>query len=82
MLFKTSAALLLAAASLPTHAGTLLHDDPTQLDTVIVTGARNLTDERSVGEFSGVTDARTASAAVFFPREGRSAFVGLRLTYR
>jgi iron complex outermembrane receptor protein len=42
---------------------------------------RNLTDERYVGEFSAVTDARTASTAVFFPGEGRSAFVGLRLTY-
>lgn len=42
---------------------------------------RNLTDERYVGEFSAVTDARTASTAVFFPGEGRSAFVGLRLTW-
>ncbi|TPW02870.1 MAG: iron complex outermembrane recepter protein [bacterium] len=43
--------------------------------------ARNLTDERYVGEFSAVTDARTASTSVFFPGEGRSAFVGIRLTY-
>lgn len=43
--------------------------------------ARNLTDERYVGEFSAVTDARTASTAVFFPGEGRSVFVGLRLAY-
>lgn len=42
---------------------------------------RNLTDERYVGEFSAVTDARTASTAVFFPGEGRSAFLGLRLSY-
>jgi iron complex outermembrane recepter protein len=42
---------------------------------------RNLTDERYVGEFSAVTDARTASTSVFFPGEGRSAFVGVRLTY-
>lgn len=47
----------------------------------IYVDARNLTDERYVGEFSAVTDARTASTAVFFPGEGRSAFVGLRLTY-
>ena len=43
--------------------------------------ARNLTDERYVGEFSAVTDARTASTSVFFPGEGRSIFVGLRLAY-
>tara|TARA_R110002167_G_scaffold97566_2_gene257433 strand:+ start:145 stop:2217 length:2073 start_codon:yes stop_codon:yes gene_type:complete len=43
--------------------------------------ARNLTDERHVGEFSAVTDTRTASTAVFYPGEGRSAFVGLRLAY-
>lgn len=43
--------------------------------------ARNLTDERYVGEFSAVTDARTASTAVFFPGEGRSVFVGVRLAY-
>ena len=43
--------------------------------------ARNLTDERYVGEFSAVTDARTASTAVFFSGEGRSVFVGLRLAY-
>ncbi len=43
--------------------------------------ARNLTDERYTGEFSAITDARTASTAVFFPGEGRSAFIGLRLTY-
>jgi iron complex outermembrane receptor protein len=27
------------------------------------------------------TDARAAQTAVFFPGEGRSVFVGLRLTY-
>ena len=43
--------------------------------------ARNLTDERYVGEFSAVTDARTAATSVFFPGEGRSVFVGLRLAY-
>lgn len=43
--------------------------------------ARNLTDERYVSNFSAVTDARIASTAVFFPGEGRSAFVGLRLSY-
>lgn len=42
---------------------------------------RNLTDERYVGEFGAVTDARAASTAVFYPGEGRSAFLGLRLAY-
>jgi iron complex outermembrane receptor protein len=40
--------------------------------------ARNLLDERYVSNFSAVTDARTASTAVFWPGEGVSAFVGLR----
>lgn len=40
---------------------------------------RNLTDERYVGEFVAVTDARTASTAVFYPGEGRSGFLGLRV---
>ncbi|MEG1452050.1 TonB-dependent receptor family protein [Brevundimonas sp.] len=43
--------------------------------------ARNLTDERYVSEISAVTDARTASTAVFMPGEGRSAFVGVRLNF-
>lgn len=43
--------------------------------------ARNLTDARYVSEISAVTDARTASTAVFMPGEGRSAFVGVRLTF-
>ncbi|WP_198398692.1 TonB-dependent receptor family protein [Brevundimonas diminuta] len=41
--------------------------------------ARNLTDERHVAEFAAVTDARTASTAVFYPGEGRSVHVGIRL---
>lgn len=41
--------------------------------------ARNLTDERYVSNFGAVTDARVASTAVFWPGEGVSAFVGLRL---
>ncbi len=40
--------------------------------------ARNLTDERYVSNFSAVTNAQTASTAVFWPGEGISAFVGLR----
>jgi iron complex outermembrane recepter protein len=40
--------------------------------------ARNLFDERYVSNFSAVTDARTASTAVFWPGEGRSVFMGVR----
>ena len=43
--------------------------------------ARNLTDERYVSNFGAVTDARVASTAVFWPGDGRSAYVGLRLSY-
>lgn len=43
--------------------------------------ARNLTDEAYVANASAVTDARVASAAVFWPGEGRSAFVGLRTAF-
>ena len=49
--------------------------------TSVYVDARNLTNERYVGEFSAVTDARTTSTAVFFPGEGRSVFVGVRLAY-
>lgn len=43
--------------------------------------ARNLFDTAYISNFSAVTDATKASTAVFFPGEGRSLFVGLRLTY-
>lgn len=43
--------------------------------------ARNLTDKRYISNFSAVTDARTASTAVFFPGEGRSVFGGLTLSF-
>ena len=42
---------------------------------------RNLFDERYISNFGAVTDARAASTAVFFPGDGRSAFVGVRLSY-
>jgi iron complex outermembrane receptor protein len=41
--------------------------------------ARNLLDERYVSNFNAVVDARTASTAVFWPGEGVSAFVGIRV---
>jgi len=43
--------------------------------------ARNLTDERYVANASAITDARVTSTAVFWPGEGRSAFVGLRSSF-
>ncbi|MGH7026371.1 TonB-dependent receptor family protein [Brevundimonas sp.] len=49
-------------------------------NTSVYVDARNLTNERYVGEFSAATIA-TASTASFFPGEGRSVFVGLRLAY-
>jgi len=48
--------------------------------TTLFVDARNLTDERYVSEISAVTDARTASTAVFMPGEGRSLFIGLRIS--
>ncbi|WP_426025149.1 TonB-dependent receptor family protein [Brevundimonas sp. TSRC1-1] len=44
---------------------------------------RNLFDEAYVSNFSAVTDASLASVstAVFFPGEGRSAYVGVRMSY-
>jgi iron complex outermembrane receptor protein len=43
--------------------------------------ARNLTDEAYVSNFTAVTNARTASTAVFFPGDGRSLFVGVSLAF-
>jgi iron complex outermembrane receptor protein len=43
--------------------------------------ARNLTDEVYVSNANAVTDARVASTAVFWPGEGRSAFIGLRASF-
>ena len=43
--------------------------------------ARNLTDEVYVSNVSAVTDARVAPTAVFWPGEGRSAFVGVRSSF-
>lgn len=43
--------------------------------------ARNVTDEVWITNASAVTDARVASTAVFWPGEGRSAFLGLRSTF-
>jgi len=43
--------------------------------------ARNLTNEIYITNASAVTDVRVAPTAVFWPGEGRSAFVGLRTTF-
>lgn len=48
--------------------------------TTLFVDARNLTGERYVSEISAVTDARTASTAVFMPGEGRSLFLGVRVS--
>ena len=42
---------------------------------------RNLFDENYISNFAAVTNAGVASTAVFFPGEGRSAFVGVRISY-
>lgn len=42
---------------------------------------RNLTDERYVSNANAVTDARTAASDVFTPGEGRSAYLGLRVSF-
>lgn len=49
--------------------------------TTVFIDARNLSDERHVSEISAITDATIASTSVFMPGEGRSVFVGLRLSY-
>ena len=43
--------------------------------------ARNLTDRRYISDFGMVTDARTASTAVFYPGTGRSVYVGMRYAF-
>jgi iron complex outermembrane receptor protein len=42
---------------------------------------RNLTDERYVSNFTAVTNAQTASTAVFFPGDARSVYGGVALTF-
>lgn len=43
--------------------------------------ARNLTGKAYVSNASAVTDARVASTAVFWPGEGRGAYLGLRAAF-
>ncbi|MNE55064.1 hypothetical protein D3C80_1498840 [compost metagenome] len=45
--------------------------------------ARNLTDEGYAPEYGAVTNARLpgVSTEVFYPGEGRSLFVGVRVAY-
>lgn len=47
----------------------------------IFVDARNLADEVYASNVTAVTDARLVSTAVFYPGDGRSVFVGLRLAY-
>jgi len=60
------------------NAGWTVRDDVS-----VFADVRNLFDERYISNFGAVTNASrpTVSTAVFFPGEGRSVFVGLRLTY-
>jgi iron complex outermembrane receptor protein len=50
-------------------------------NTSVFVDARNILDERYVSNFNAVTDARVASTAVFWPGEGASAFIGVRVAY-
>lgn len=50
-------------------------------NTSVFVDARNILDERYVSNFNAVTNARVASTAVFWPGEGASAFIGVRLAY-
>jgi iron complex outermembrane receptor protein len=43
--------------------------------------ARNLTNARYVSDLSTITDARTASTAVFYPGVGRSVYGGMRYAF-
>jgi len=43
--------------------------------------ARNLTDKRYVSDLGTITDARRTGSAVFYPGEGRSVYVGTRVTF-
>ena len=43
--------------------------------------ARNLTNEKTITNFSTVTDARVAGTNVFYPGEGRSAYAGLTVKF-
>lgn len=42
---------------------------------------RNLTDRRAIADFGTVTDARTATTAVFYPVNGRGIYAGLRYAF-
>ena len=50
--------------------------------TLIYIDARNLTDRRYISDFGTVTDARTASTAVFYPGTGRSIYAGVRVAFQ
>ncbi len=63
-------------ALLGLNAGFRLDDQAT-----VFIDARNLADERYVGEFSAITDARLVSTAVFSPGEGRSVYMGVRYAF-
>ena len=43
--------------------------------------ARNLTNKRHVSDLSTITDARNVGSAVFYPGEGRSVYLGTRVSF-
>jgi iron complex outermembrane receptor protein len=43
--------------------------------------ARNLTNKRYVSDLSTITDARSVGSAVFYPGEGRSVYLGTRVSF-
>jgi iron complex outermembrane receptor protein len=43
--------------------------------------ARNLTNKRYISDLSTITDARRVSSAVFYPGDGRSLYVGARISF-
>jgi iron complex outermembrane receptor protein len=43
--------------------------------------ARNLTNKRHVSDLSTITDARRVGSAVFYPGEGRSLYLGARISF-
>lgn len=43
--------------------------------------ARNLTNEKTITNYSTITDARTAATNVFYPVDGRSVFGGIKVKF-
>jgi len=50
-------------------------------DAQVYLDARNLTDRRYVSNYSTITNAATANTNVFYPGEGRSVYVGMKIGF-